>query len=546
MSTPEPTPSATERTPLLASSGETVDNEGAISPPAEPSDGLRRVADSLPLSAWLVATIELCERFAFFGTIGPMQNYIQNSRDDPLRPGGIGLGQAYATMVNQGFLLWCYITPIVGAVVAEQYLGRLKTIIHSSKIYICGLMILFLSSLPMAQHLGASFSGLLLALFLIGIGTGGIKANVSSLIAEQYTGPREAKRVLESGEEVIVDRALTIERIFSTFFLFVNIGSFGPFLTTTVEQAYGFSAAFSLPVLVFLIGFVFIQASKHQYVTRPPESSIVFNACHAFWIAIKHKGNLDYARPTYQAEEESESSPRLPWDDSFIDDLSSALSSCKIFLLYPIYWAAYTQFLTNFVSQAATMETHGIPNDIMPNIDTAAVVILLPILDRLVFPLLRRYGVPIRHIDRIAMGFILIGASMVYATFVQRTIYAAPPCYHRPRAPDCLGGAVPNQVSIFIQAPAYVLIAASEILASVTGVEYAYTQAPRSMKSLIMAVFLSATSVGALLAMTVSPLTVDPKLPWLYFTLGLENFLAGAVLWFLPALWVGSRYLPLA
>ncbi|KAE8137336.1 POT family-domain-containing protein [Aspergillus pseudotamarii] len=531
MSTPEATPNATERTPLLSTSlDETADDVGAISPPTEPNDGLRKVADSLPLSVWLVASIELCERFAFFGTLGPMQNYIQNPRDDPLRPGGIGLGQAYATMVNQGFLLWCYITPVVGAVVAEQYLGRVKTIIHSAAIYICGLTMLFLSSLSIAQDSGVSLAGLLFALFFIGIGAGGIKANVSSLIAEQYTGPKEAKRVLNSGEEVIVDQALTVERIFSTFYLFISIGSFGPMLTTTIEQKYGFSAAFALPILVFLIGFAVILASKDQYVTRPPESSIVFNACRAFWIAIKHKGNLDYARPSSLAE--SDPSHRLPWSDAFIDDLKSSISSCKIFLLYPIYWAAYTQFLTNFVSQAATMDTHGIPNDIMPNIDTVTVLILLPIVDRVIFPFLRRHGIPVRHIDRITIGFILIGTSMLYATFVQRAIYAAPPCYNHPRAPDCLGGNVPNQVSIFIQAPAYILVAGSEILASVAGIEYAYTQAPKSMKSLIMAMYLSATSVGALLAMTVSPLTVDPLLPWLYVTLGLENVLAGGVLWF--------------
>ena len=309
----------------------------------------------------------------------------------------------------------------------------------------------------------------------------------------------------------------------------------GPLLTTTIEQKHGFSAAFSLPVLVFLIGFTVILSSKDQYVSRPPESSIVFNACRAFWIAIKHKGNLDYARPSYLAEAasdlETHANP-LPWTDTFISDLRRALSSCKIFLLYPIYWAAYTQFLTNFISQAATMQTHGIPNDIMPNIDTITVLALLPLVDRAVIPLLRRQGIPARHVHRIAAGFILIGTSMFYASFVQRIIYAAPPCYDRPRAPDCLGGRVPNQVSVFVQAPAYILVAGSEILAAVAGIEYAYTQAPTSMKSLVMAVYLAATSAGALLAMTVTFLTVDPLVPWLYVTLGLENFLAGGVLGF--------------
>ena len=51
---------------------------------------LRKVPDSLPPSVWLVTAVEMCDKFAFFGLAGPLQNYLQNSRDDPLRPGAIG------------------------------------------------------------------------------------------------------------------------------------------------------------------------------------------------------------------------------------------------------------------------------------------------------------------------------------------------------------------------------------------------------------------------------------------------------------------------
>ncbi|KAL3431359.1 hypothetical protein BDV09DRAFT_198809 [Aspergillus tetrazonus] len=103
----------TDRTPLLpASISATVDTKT--------HDNLRRVADSLPLSVWLIATIELREIFAYFGIVGPTQNYIQNSRNDALRPGGIGLGQSCATTINLGFMVWCFISPTIGAVAAEQ------------------------------------------------------------------------------------------------------------------------------------------------------------------------------------------------------------------------------------------------------------------------------------------------------------------------------------------------------------------------------------------------------------------------------------------
>ncbi|KAL6235019.1 POT family-domain-containing protein [Aspergillus navahoensis] len=415
-----------------------------------------------PVGSWLIATIELCERFAYFGITGPMQNYIQNSRNDPLHPGGIGLGQSYATSINQGFM----------------YFGRLRTIIYSSTIYICGLATLFRSSLPIAQDRGASLSGLLLSLFLIGIGTGGIKTNVSSLIAEQYTGHGETIRVLKSGEIVAIDRDLTLQRFGYSlpFFLFINVGSFAALASTTIEQKYGFSAAFALPTVVFSIGFVVTWAGRNKYVSREPDSCIILNACQALWIAIKHKGSLDQARPIYHAE--GDTVRRIPWDDSFIDDLKTA-----------------------------TMETYGIPNDIMTNINPITTIILLPILDRAVFPYLRKLGVPVRHVDRITVGFLLSSLSMLYAAIIQRTIYTAPPCYDHPRSPDCMNGEVPNEVSVFLQAPAYVLLAISEILASIAGIEYAYAKAPKSMKSIIMAAYLLTVSVGVLIAAGVSPLT---------------------------------------
>ncbi|KAH8696354.1 oligopeptide transporter [Talaromyces proteolyticus] len=518
-------PATSERTRLLPERDE-VEPASVV---RESEAHLRRVADSFPRSVWLIATIEFCERFAYFGIVGPMQNYMQNAMDDPLHPGGIGLGQAQATMINQGFLLWCFLTPSISAVVADQYIGRLKTIMYSSAIYSCGLVVLCLSSISLAYDIILSRLALLLALVLIGIGTGGIKTNVSSLIAEQITGPSETIRVTKYGEKVVVDRDLTIQSIFSMFFLFINVGSFAAAACTAIEQRYGFTMAFALPTVIFITGFTILLISKDGYISRAPESSVILHACRAFWIAIRHGGNLDYARPGTE-----DSAQRVPWDNSFVDDLKRISSACKVFLLYPFYWAACTQFATNFVSQASTMETHGIPNDILVFLDPVTAIILLPILDRIVFPYFERIGKPVDYVHRMTAGFMFCGAAMLYAAFVQWEIYAAPPCYNHPRARDCVGGSVPNQVSIYVQAPAYMLIATSEILAAVAGIEYAYTKAPASMKSLVMAVYLTTTSVGALLAVAVSPLTVDPKLVWMYITLSMGPLMAGVTIWSAP------------
>lgn len=102
---------------------------------------------------------------------------------------------------------------MLGAIVSDQYLGKYWTIFYSALIYILGCLILFLTSLPVAIENGAALGGLIAAMIVIGAGTGGIKSNVSPLIAEQYQNTTPYIKTLNSGERVIVDPATTIKRI---------------------------------------------------------------------------------------------------------------------------------------------------------------------------------------------------------------------------------------------------------------------------------------------------------------------------------------------
>lgn len=94
---------------------EADDDDDDDTPTEDEKRTLRRVADKLPWSAFLVAVVELCERFAYYGLSGPFQNYISNKYNDPSGlPGAIGLGQAGATALTNFFQFWCYVTPIIG------------------------------------------------------------------------------------------------------------------------------------------------------------------------------------------------------------------------------------------------------------------------------------------------------------------------------------------------------------------------------------------------------------------------------------------------
>lgn len=139
-----------------------VSSMEGMEPTEEEKHKLRHVSDKLPKSAFLVALVELCERFAYYGLSGPFQNYIQNSYKDPSGiPGAIGYGQSRATGLNQFFNFWCYVTPILGAIVADQYLGRYNTILYFAVIYMVGLVILVCTSFPVAIEHGASLGGLI-------------------------------------------------------------------------------------------------------------------------------------------------------------------------------------------------------------------------------------------------------------------------------------------------------------------------------------------------------------------------------------------------
>ena len=121
------------------------------------------------------------------------------------------------------------------------------------------------------------------------------------------------------------------------------------------------------------------------------------------------------------------------------------------------------------------MRGHGIPNDLMQNFDPISIIVFIPILDRLVYPLLNKLHIPFRPITRISLGFIVASFSMIYASILQHYIYKAGPCYEAPLCDASMvnGVAQGNNIHIAIQTPAYMFIGISEIFASVSGLEYA-------------------------------------------------------------------------
>jgi hypothetical protein len=120
---------------------------------------------------------------------------------------------------------------------------------------------------------------------------------------------------------------------------------------------------------------------------------------------------------------------------------------------------------------------------------------------------------------------------MAYAAWLQSHIYSSPPCFTSPS--NCPEGLIgenrykPNRVHVALQTPAYFLIALSEILANITGLELAYSKAPQNMKSFVMSIFLLTSAFGSALGMLLAPMARDPRLVWMYTGLAGTAAVAG-------------------
>lgn len=101
----------------------------------------------------------------------------------------------------------------------------------------------------------------------------------------------------------------------------------------------------------------------------------------------------------------------------------SQMSACKVFVFFPLYWLAYNQMSNNLVSQAGILRLGGAPNDIFSVFDAFAIVLFLPILDKVIYPFLRAKKINFKPVARIYAGFLCASLSMIYSAVLQFYIY---------------------------------------------------------------------------------------------------------------------------
>lgn len=221
------------------------------------------------------------------------------------------------------------VTPILGAIISDQYLGKYKTILIFAGVYWVGLLILWTTSLPAAIDAGASLGGYIAAIIIIGFGTGGIKSNIAPLIADQYQRRTMAIKTEKNGERVVIDPAITYQRIYMVFYWCINLGSLSLIATPYMERDKGFWTAFLMCFCMFNVGIFILIIRRKSYVIRPPQGSVITDAFKAVGMMISAR-NMDAAKPSWR--EANGKTKVVPWNDHFVDELKRALRACKVFI----------------------------------------------------------------------------------------------------------------------------------------------------------------------------------------------------------------------
>ncbi|KAJ2985844.1 hypothetical protein NUW58_g5319 [Xylaria curta] len=527
---------------------------------------LRRVKGHISPIIYTIAFIELCERFAYYGTTAVFVNFIQQPLPEGSvtgaagthgQPGALDKGQQASTGLVTFNSFWAYLMPLLGGYLSDTYWGKYKTIHVAIVIATFGHIILIISALPpVIRNPDAALGIFSLGLIFFGIGVGFFKANISPMIAEQYEAaqPRAIVETLKSGERVIKDPVLTISIIYMRYYFFINVGSLvGQISMVYAEKYVGFYLSFTLPTVLFLSCPIVLIAFKKKYVRRPPTGSVIGKFFSLIglgmkgrwtanpvqlWKNIREPGFFERVKPSNIPE--SERPAWMTFDDNWVDEVRRGVKACQVFFLYPIYWLPYNQLNNNLISQAATMVLGGVPNDVINNLNPISLLIFIPLFDKFFYPALRKMGINLTPIKKVTIGFALGAFAMVVGAIIQHYIYWQSPCLNVSgygRVADCreaLGlesGADERlykpPLTVWIQTPAYVLIGFSEIFASITGLEYAFTKAPKNMRGFITGVFWFAQAFSAAIAQAFVPLSTDPLLVWLYTTVAIIATLGG-------------------
>lgn len=165
------------------------------------------------------------------------------------------------------------------------------------------------------------------------------------------------------------------------------------------------------------------------------------------------------------------------------------------------------------------------------NLNPISLIILIPIFDKVIYPFLRKHKINFSPIKRIAFGFIVAGTAMIYAAVLQKYLYDTNPCGDKEPSACVFEDGRPNhsRLNVWIVSGPYILVAISEIFASVTSLEYAYTKAPVRMKSVVTSIAQVQNAFSSAINFALVDVNEEPKFMWLFASFAIVSWVAGTL-----------------
>lgn len=428
----------------------------------------------------------------------------------------LSFSKTTATTIVHGFNFFAYLFTLVGGIISDSYLGKFKTILYLSIVYCFGSIVMAVTSFPGVTGDPPHWWGCILGLALLAFGTGGIKPCVASFGGDQFHS----------------SQAQMIALFFSIFYFSINAGSvLSMFITPLLKEkvhCFGqescYPLAFGLPALLMLVATIIFVAGSRLYVRVAPGGNVIVKIVSVVWTALKEKRRAAAAYPIHWLEYATYAYP-----EELIKDVQSLFSVLVIFIPIPLFWMLYDQQASNWVDQAWKMDgkvsifgwSFKVEPAQMQTWNAVLILVMIPLFEKGVYPLLRRMGIRFKSLNRILVGMLLALASFIIAGIIQFSVDQGTfsPHPHDPRIRICTA----NCVHMFAQIPQIIVLTSGEILVSITGLDFAYSQAPKTMKSVCQAAWLLTVAIGNLNVVIVNEINLLGRLgidhldAWNYF-----------------------------
>ncbi|XP_012267222.2 peptide transporter family 1 isoform X1 [Athalia rosae] len=354
-----------------------------------------------PRSVLFIISNEFCERFSYYGIRTIMVLYLRNKLlyDDDT-----------ATVIFHAFAMLAYFTPLLGAMMADSWLGKFRTIFYVSIIYAVGQLVLAASAAPPFNLPDRAFA--IIGLILIAVGTGGIKPCVAAFGGDQFVLPQQ-------------ERALVL--FFSLFYFSINSGSLiSTFVSPILRQdvsCFGentcYSLAFFVPAVLMIVSIVIFVLGKPLYIVKSPEGNVVAKVVKCIWHGLGNKikakkGDdreywLDHADDKY--------------DPKFISDIRSALGVIKMFLPLPVFWALFDQQGSRWTIQATRMNgqigSFVLKPDQIGFVNPLLILLFIPMFETCIYPALNKIHLVRTPLQKLTFGGILAGLAFVISGVVE-------------------------------------------------------------------------------------------------------------------------------